>query len=114
MKNEVHNPGTIPDRTWNYLNLSDITVVFENAFIDWLDKANFDTLTQFQNVSSHPKSQLAIMMHSLPIVADTFLACIVKQLEAMASWFYVTDVSIKDQYWHSFSTLFPSFVAAIQ
>jgi hypothetical protein len=53
------------------------------------------------------------MVHSLPNVADTFLACMVKQLEAMADYFFVTNVNVKDQYWHSFSPLFGGLVGAV-
>jgi hypothetical protein len=109
----VHNPGAIPDRVWNYMNLSDITVVFENTFDTWIDRTNFDTLTQFQNVSTHPKSQMAIMLHTLPNLTDSFLKCVAKQLEGMADWFFVTSVGVKDEYWHSFSPLFGGLVGAV-
>lgn len=109
----VHNPGTVPDRVWNYLNLSDISVIYEENFTNWLDRGTFDTLTNFQNVSIYPKSELAIMLHSLPNLADSFLTCVVKELEVMADWFFVTSVGIKDEYWHSFSDLFGGLVASL-
>jgi hypothetical protein len=111
--NEVHNPGITPDRVSNYLNLSDVAVSFEDASINWVDKMHFNTFAQFHSVSSHQKSQLAVMVCSLPNVADTFLACSVKQLEAMAGYFFVTNVNSQDQYWHSFSPLFGGLVEAV-
>ena len=81
---KVHNPGTILDRVWNYLNLSDISVIYEESFSNWLDRGTFDTLTAFQNGSIYPKSQLAVMLHSLPDLADKLLRCMVNELEAMA------------------------------
>jgi hypothetical protein len=53
------------------------------------------------------------MLHSLSNVADSFLKCMVKQLEVMADWFFITDVAVKDQYWHSFSPLFGGLVGAV-
>jgi hypothetical protein len=88
------------------MNLSDITVIFEESFTKWLDRPTFDALMTFQNVSSHPKSQIAIMLHSLPNLADSLLNCMIDQLEGMADYMFVTDVAVKDQYWHSFSSLF--------
>lgn len=84
LNTKAHNPGTILDRVWNYLNLSDISVIYEESFTDWLDRGTFDTLTTFQNGSIYPKSQLAVMLHSLPDLADKLLRCMVKELEAMA------------------------------
>lgn len=110
---KVHNPGVTPDGTWNYLNLSDITVIFENDFSVWLDRTTFDTVVAFQNVSTHPKSQLAVMLHSLPDISDTLLQCIVKQLDAMADWLFVTDVGVLNAYYHSFSGIFNGFVKAV-
>ncbi|KAH8650859.1 Spherulation-specific family 4 [Tricladium varicosporioides] len=110
----VHNPGTVPDRVWNYLNLSDITVVYEEAFTNWLDRTTFDTLSNFQNVSSHPKSELAIMLHSLPNLTDGLLKCVVGQLEGMVDWFFVTNVAVKNEYWHSFSGLFKGLVGGVE
>ncbi len=53
------------------------------------------------------------MLHTLPNVADSFLKCIVKELETMADWFFLTDVGVKDEYWHSFSDLFTGLITAV-
>ncbi|EPE28049.1 hypothetical protein GLAREA_04840 [Glarea lozoyensis ATCC 20868] len=109
----VHNPGTLPDRVWNYMNLSDVTVIFEQSFMKWLDQPNFNLLKAFQNDSSHPKSAMAVMLHSLPSLTDNLLTCVIKELENMAGYFFLTSVGDQDQYWHSFSNLFSPLATAV-
>ncbi|KAG9228759.1 Spherulation-specific family 4 [Amylocarpus encephaloides] len=109
----VHNPGTIPDRIWNYMNLTDITIIFENTFNAFLDRPTFDTLSGFQTAAERPKSQLALMLHTLPNFTDGMLRCMVKEMEGMVDWIYVTGNGVKDEYWHSFSSLFGGFVKAV-
>jgi hypothetical protein len=56
---------------------------------------------------------MAIMLHTLPNLTDSFLKCVAKQLEGMADWFFVTSVGVKGEYWHSFSPLFGGLVGAV-
>ncbi|KAF2109381.1 Spherulation-specific family 4 [Lophiotrema nucula] len=113
----VHNPGLVSPTILNsktylqqsYMNLSDITVVFEESFTKWLDKSNFDAL------QSHKikKSKLAVLIHSIPTVAGKVLDFVVEQMEDAADWVFLTDVGATDQYYHSFSGLFEGFVRAV-
>lgn len=91
------------------MNLSDITVVFEETFDKWIDKATFVPL-QSHNIK---RSKLAIIVHSLPDVAKKTLDWVVEQVEDAADWVFLTSVKTTDQYYHSFSPLFADFVSAV-
>lgn len=114
----VHNPGNIPPSlltnrtalaTSSYLNLSDITVIFEETFSNWLDKATFDTL------QSHEirRSKLAVILHSIPRLSRKVLDFVVEQVEDAADWVFLTDISQKDEYYHSFGGIFKDLVEAV-
>ncbi len=53
------------------------------------------------------------MLHLLLNVADSFLRCMVRELEVMADRFFVTNVVVKDEYWHSFLLLFGVLIGAV-
>ncbi|KAH7109456.1 Spherulation-specific family 4 [Dendryphion nanum] len=114
----VHNPGNIPPSllmnsnalaTSSYLNLSDITVVFEEKFDRWLNKATFDAL------QSHKvrRSKLAVILHSIPNLSKKVLDFVVEQVEEAADWVFLTDIGQKDEYYHSFSGFFSDLVEAV-
>ncbi|PSN59492.1 hypothetical protein BS50DRAFT_508298 [Corynespora cassiicola Philippines] len=113
----VHNPGLISPAllasrnftTYSYLNLSDITVVFEETFSKWLDASTFDAL------HSHklPTSQLAVILHSLPNLSKRVLDFVVQQVEETADWLFLTNVGVKDEYYHGFSPIFENLVKAV-
>jgi hypothetical protein len=93
----------------SYLNLTDITVVFEEAFDKWLDKATLDPL------QSHKirRSKLAVILHSLPNLSRPVLDFMIDQVEETADWLFLTDVQEKDEYYHSFSPIFANMVKSV-
>ncbi|KAF2831710.1 hypothetical protein CC86DRAFT_431635 [Ophiobolus disseminans] len=113
----AHNPGLVSTAILNsnavykesYLNLTDITVVFEETFSKWLDKDTFDPL------QSHKirHSKLAVILHSLPNLSKQVLDFVIEQVEETADWLFLTDVKEKDEYYHSFSPVFADMVASV-
>lgn len=93
----------------SYLNLTDITVVFEETFDKWLDKDTFDPL---QSHKIH-RSKLAVILHSLPNLSKLVLDFVIEQVEETADWLFLTDVKEKDEYYHSFSPVFTDMVASV-
>jgi len=113
----VHNPGFIPptllhNKTFaqtSYINLTDITVVFEETFDKFLLRENFDAL----HATSVRPSRLAIILHSLPDLSKRVLDYVVEQVQDGADWLFLTDVATKDEYYHSFSKIFADVVASV-
>ncbi|KAF2877806.1 Spherulation-specific family 4 [Massariosphaeria phaeospora] len=108
----VHNPGVLPDITWNYLDITDITVIWEETFTNWLDRTKFNRLKNFHNTTNLPKSAFAIMLHSIPDIPDELLEWTVAQLKEMVEWNFISSVSQAGEYWHSFSSVFGKFMEA--
>ncbi|KAF2201230.1 hypothetical protein GQ43DRAFT_463341 [Delitschia confertaspora ATCC 74209] len=106
----VHNPGNIPlapltttaNTANTYLNLADITVVFEQTFEKWVSKDNFDQLRKLKV----RRSKLAVMVHSLPESSTKLLEWVVDSLSEMAGHYFITTVKETDAYYSSFSTAF--------
>ncbi|KAF2270333.1 hypothetical protein CC78DRAFT_595915 [Lojkania enalia] len=113
----VHNPGLIspsllasPSILQNsYMNLTDITVIFEETFSKFIDKPTFEALQAHRL----RKSKLAVILHSMPNVAKRFLDFVVEQVEDAADWVFLTDISVKDEYYHGFGGLFEGVVRAV-
>jgi hypothetical protein len=113
----VHNPGLISPSILNsktvlqesYLNLTDITVVFEETFEKWLDK---DTMTPLQ-AHKIRRSKLAVILHSLPNLNEEVLDFVVEQVEETADWVFLTDNSGEGDYYHSISPMFEDLVKAV-
>jgi len=113
----AHNPGLIAPNLLgarnftqqSYVNLSDITVVFEETFDKWLDRENFNAL----QAHALNRSKLAIILHSLPDLSKRVLDFIVEQVEDAADWLFLTDVKAKDEYYHEFSPLFEDVVKSV-
>ncbi|KAI8940512.1 hypothetical protein NX059_004189 [Plenodomus lindquistii] len=111
----AHNPGVLSPAVINsenvlhesYLNLTDLTVVFEETFDKWLDK---DALNPLQEHRIH-RSRLAVILHALPEPSIPTLDSIVDQVEETADWLFLTDK--KDEYYHSFSPMFENLVRAV-
>ncbi|OAL44063.1 hypothetical protein IQ07DRAFT_551085 [Pyrenochaeta sp. DS3sAY3a] len=113
----VHNPGLVSPAILNskavyqdsYLNLTDITVIFEETFDKWLDKDTFDPL------QSHKlrRSKLAVILHSLPNLSKQVLDFVIEQVEETADWIFLTDVKEYPDYYHSFSKIFANVVKAV-
>jgi hypothetical protein len=93
------------------MNLSDITVVFEEAFDKWLDK---DTMNALQSDTGVRRSKLAVILHSIPNISRTVLDFVVEQVEETADWLFLTDVNKKDEYYHSFSSMFADLVDSVE
>ncbi|KAF2262501.1 hypothetical protein CC78DRAFT_315120 [Lojkania enalia] len=106
----VHNPGTIPGIYSNFLDLADITVIFEETYMNWLDAPNFNALKSFYTRANMPKSALGIMLHSVPNIPEDLLEWTVQQLKEMVDWSFMSSVGVTGEYWHSFSSLFVPFV----
>ncbi|KAH7068545.1 Spherulation-specific family 4 [Paraphoma chrysanthemicola] len=113
----AHNPGLLPTSILNshkvyqtsYLNLTDLTVVFEETFDKWLDKDTFDSL-QAHKIR---RSKLAVILHSLPNLSKQVLDFVVEQVEETADWLFLTDVREKDEYYHSFSGVFEGMIRSV-
>jgi hypothetical protein len=113
----AHNPGLISPSILNsktvlqesYLNLTDITVVFEETFDKWLDK---DTMTPLQTHKIR-RSKLAVILHSLPNLSKEVLDFVVEQVEETADWVFLTDNSGEGDYYHSLSPMFVDLVKAV-
>ncbi|KAH8732677.1 FAD binding domain-containing protein [Phaeosphaeriaceae sp. PMI808] len=113
----AQNPGLLSPSILNskdvyresYLNLTDITVVFEETFEKWIDKA---TLTPLQSHKIR-RSKLALLLHSLPNLSRPILDFIIEQVEETADWMFLTDVKEKDEYYHSFSSIFTEMVHSV-
>jgi hypothetical protein len=113
----VHNPGLVSPAILNsravyqdsYLNLTDITVIFEETFDKWLDKDTFDPL------QSHKlrRSKLAVILHSLPNLSKQVLDFVIEQVEETADWIFLTDVKEYPDYYHSFSKIFANVVKTV-
>ncbi|KAF2682317.1 hypothetical protein K458DRAFT_390806 [Lentithecium fluviatile CBS 122367] len=113
----VHNPGflapsIISDKQLlqhSYINLTDITVVFEETFDKFLLRENFDALQH----SKVRRSKLAIILHSLPDLSKRVLDYVVEQVQEGAEWLFLTDVKVKDEYYHTFSPIFEDVVRSV-
>lgn len=113
----AHNPGRLSPAILNskyvlqesYLNLTDLTVVFEETFEKWLDKDILDPL-QAHKIR---RSKLAVILHSLPNLSNAVLDFVVDQVEETADWLFLTDVQEVDEYYHSFSPMFANVVKAV-
>ncbi|KAF2109137.1 Spherulation-specific family 4 [Lophiotrema nucula] len=106
----VFNPGNIPGIYSNYLDLADITVVFEETYLHWLDKTNFEALKNLAKSTGVPQTTFAIMLHDVPNIPDDLLDWTTKQLKEMAGWGFLSSVGVAGEYWHSFSSLFDPFI----
>lgn len=114
---QVHNPGLIepsllssPTFTQqSYVNISDLTVVFEETFDKWLSRPNFDAL-QAHRIR---RSKLAVILHSLPDLSKKVLDFVVEQVQEAADWVFLTDIKVKDEYYHSFSGIFQDLVKSV-
>jgi hypothetical protein len=111
----AHNPGLISPSILNsktvlsesYLNLTDITVVFEETFDKWLDK---DTMAPLQ-AHKIRRSKLAVILHSLPNLSREVLDFVVEQVEETADWVFLTNST--DDYYHTISPMFADLVKAV-
>lgn len=106
----VHNPGTIPDRIWNYLDIANITVIFENSFSAFISAPTFNTLKNFTNAANTSKSALSIMLHSLGNIPDELIQWTAAEMKVMAEWNFATSTNVVGEYWHSFSTMLDTFI----
>lgn len=113
----AHNPGLVSPAILNsksvyqdsYLNLTDMTVVFEETFNKWIDKDMIDPL------QSHRirRSKLAVILHSLPNLSRNFLDFVIEQVEESADWVFLTDIKEHNEYYHSFSPMFMNIVQTV-
>jgi hypothetical protein len=107
----VHNPGQIPYPTWNYLDLANLTVVFEETYSNWLTASTFSSLKNLSSTVGYPKSAFALMLHSVPDIPAELVSWTADQMSQMADWNFVSSVKMPDA-WHSFSSLFTPFMTA--
>lgn len=98
----MHNPGTLPDPTWHYLDIADITVVFEDHFANFISSAKFNAMKNFPTLSGYPTTALAIMLHSMGSIPDELVEWTASQMKKLAGWNYATEVNTVGEWWHSF------------
>lgn len=111
----AHNPGLVSPTLLNsptvlqnsYLNLTDLTIIYEETFDNWLDKSVMGPL-QAQKLR---RKNLAVLLHSLPDVTDEVLEFVVQQVEDAADWVFLTNAT--DNYYHDFSPMFGGLVKAV-
>ncbi|KAI1515427.1 Spherulation-specific family [Pyrenophora tritici-repentis] len=111
----AHNPGLVAPVLLNsptvlqnsYLNLTDLTIIYEETFDKWLDK---DVMGPLQAHKLRRKN-LAVILHSLPDVNDETLEFVVQQVEDAADWVFLTNTT--DNYYHDFSPMFENLVKAV-
>lgn len=106
----MYNPGTLPDITWNYLDIADITVIFEDTFTNFIDANKFNALKNFHSATNSTKSAFSIMLHSIGNIPDELLEWTAKEMKEMAEWNFATSVADAGAYWHSFSPIFSSYI----
>jgi hypothetical protein len=59
------------------------------------------------------RSKLAVILHSLPNLTRPVLDFMIDQVEETADWLFVTDVHEKDEYYHSFSSIFADMIRSV-
>jgi hypothetical protein len=52
-------------------------------------------------------------LHSLPDLSKRVLDYVVEQVQDGADWLFLTDVKVKDEYYHSFSSIFADLVNSV-
>ncbi|EOA88750.1 hypothetical protein ACJQWK_06056 [Exserohilum turcicum] len=111
----VHNPGLVPPTTLaspslptiSFINLTDITVVFEETFEKYLDK---DTMTPLSKTRL-PRKNAGVILHSVPRLSDDVLSYVVGKVEEAADWLFLTS-GIEGNGYHGFSDVWAGMVAA--
>ena len=106
----VHNPGTLPDHTWNYLALANTTVIFEDTFASFISAPKFAALKAFHTLTNSSTSAFSIMLHSLGDVPEELVTWAVEQIRGMAGWGYVTEVVESGEWWHRFPAILDVWV----
>lgn len=106
----VHNPGTLPDAVWNYLDIANITVILEDTFAHFIDGTRFNLLKNFSKVTGLPKSAFSIMLHSLGNIPNELVQWTAEELKEIAGWNFATSTSEAGEYWHSFSSILDTFI----
>lgn len=106
----MHNPGAIPYVPWNYLDLADITVIFEETFANYIDAPKFNALKTLHTNANTTKDAFALMLHTVPNIPDELLDWMVKEMKEMAGWSFLSSVGVPGEYWHSFSSIFTPFI----
>ncbi|KAK7180580.1 hypothetical protein DPSP01_006415 [Paraphaeosphaeria sporulosa] len=106
----IHNPGTLPDPVWNYLDLANTTVIFEDTFANFIEATKFNALKNFHTATNLPTSAFSIMLHSIGSIPDELVTWTVMQMKHMAEWNFATNVATAGEYWHSFPTIFELFI----
>ncbi|KAF1830628.1 hypothetical protein BDW02DRAFT_633474 [Decorospora gaudefroyi] len=112
----AHNPGLVAPALLasptvlqeSYLNLTDLTVVFEERFEKFLDK---DTMGPLQAHKRIRRNKLAVILHSLPNLSRHVLEFVVEQVEDTADWVFLTDLMNGD--YAGFSPMFADLVRAV-
>lgn len=106
----MHNPGAIPYIPWNYLDLADITVVFEDTFASFIDGTKFSQLKTFHTNANTTKNAFALLLHTVPTIPNELLDWTVTQMKSIAGHSFLSSVIVPGEYWHSFSSLFTPFI----
>jgi hypothetical protein len=100
----------LPDPVWNYIDLANTTVIFEDTFANFIDATKFNALKNFHTVTNLPTSAFSIMIHSIGSIPDELVTWTVTQMKQMAEWNFVTNVATAGEYWHSFPAIFDLFI----
>lgn len=108
----VHNPGVLPDAVWNYLDIANITVIFENTFAAFISAPTFNALKSFSAATTLPKSAFSIMLHSLGNIPNELVEWTATEMKTMATWNFATSTSAAGEYWHSFSAMLDTFITS--
>ncbi|CAI6341857.1 unnamed protein product [Periconia digitata] len=102
----VHNPGTLPDYTWHYLDIADITVIFEDTFANFITAPRFNAIKDFPRLSNYSTDALSLMIHSMGNIPQELTEWTAEQTKELAGWNYATSVNELGEWWHSFPDIF--------
>ena len=100
----IHNPGTIPDISYNDTN-TDITVVFEDSYLMYT--------TALDRLATLPKhrSQYSYMINSVPLMAANDLRQFVNDISERAEFLFITDNS--RDFYESFGSAWSNFTDVV-
>lgn len=95
---------------WNYLDLANTTVIFEDTFAQFIDATRFNALKNFHNITSLPTSAFSVMLHSVGNIPEELVTWTIAEMKHMAEWNFATNVATAGEYWHSFPAIFDLFI----
>jgi len=91
------------------MDLSNLTVIFEQTFDAWLDRTSYNGLKTL----TVDRNSVGVIVHSIPYVAPSVMSWIVKQLNGVSGHLFLVGYDATMNHYNRFSPLFTDFVAAL-